>query len=99
MSIAQTLPRHAGSRGPRAPHLGLMPKVLLVFVPAFLVLTLLSTRMLVDYGRGQARDALAARVGALSGRVAIAVGAGRMFVANLGSLTITGFPVAPGGGA
>jgi PAS domain S-box-containing protein len=52
-----------------------MPKVLLVFVPAFLILTLLSTRMLLDYGRGQARDALAARVGALSGRVAIALGA------------------------
>ena len=52
-----------------------MPKVLLVFVPAFLLLTLLSTRLLLDYGRGQARDALAARVGTLSGRVALAVGA------------------------
>jgi PAS domain S-box-containing protein len=52
-----------------------MPKMLLVFVPAFLVLTLLSTRMLLDYGRGQARDAMAARIGALSGRVALAVGA------------------------
>ncbi len=52
-----------------------MPKVLLVFVPAFLVLTLLSTRILLDYGRGPARDALAARVGALSGRVALAIGA------------------------
>jgi PAS domain-containing protein len=51
-----------------------MPKMLLVFVPAFLVLTLLSTRMLLDYGRGQARDAMAARIGALSGRVALAVG-------------------------
>ncbi len=52
-----------------------MPKVLLVFVPAFLILTLISTRMLLDYGRGQARDALTARVGALSGRVALAIGA------------------------
>ena len=72
---AQTLPRQAGAPRGRVPHLGLMPKVLLVFVPAFLLLTLLSTRMLLDYGRGQARDALAARVGALSGRVALAVGA------------------------
>jgi signal transduction histidine kinase/CheY-like chemotaxis protein len=75
VSIAQTLPRQAGSPGRRTPHLGLMPKVLLVFVPAFLLLTLLSTRMLLDYGRGQARDALAARVGALSGRVGLALGA------------------------
>jgi len=51
-----------------------MPKVLLAFVPAFLLLSLLSTRLLLDFGRGQQRDALAARVGALSGRVALAIG-------------------------
>jgi PAS domain S-box-containing protein len=55
--------------------LGLMPKVLLVFVPVFLLLTLLCVRVLLDYGRGEQRDALAARLGALSGRVAIAIGA------------------------
>ncbi len=68
-------PRLTGTPRRRTPNLGLMPKVLLVFVPAFLLLTLLSTRMLLDYGRGQARDAMAARIGALSGRVALAVGA------------------------
>jgi len=51
-----------------------MPKVLLVFVPAFLLLTLLSTALLLEYGRAQARDALAARIGALTGRVALALG-------------------------
>ncbi len=69
------MPHRAGAPGRRIPNLGLMPKVLMVFVPAFLLLTLLSTRLLLDYGHGQARDALAARVGTLAGRVAIALGA------------------------
>lgn len=74
MSVAQSIPHHAGVPR-RAPRLGLMPKVLMVFVPAFLVLTLLSTRLLLEYGRDQARDAMAARVGALTGRVALTIGA------------------------
>ncbi len=74
MSATELLPRHGTAPRPRSLHLGLMPKVLLVFVPAFLLLSLLSTRLLLDYGRGQERDALAARLGALSGRVALAIG-------------------------
>ncbi len=76
MSLAHTVLGTAPAPPNRgAINLGLMPKVLMVFVPVFLVLTLLCTRVLLDFGRGGQHDALAARVGALSGRVAIAVGA------------------------
>ena len=75
MSLAHSVFGPAPAGPPRgAVNLGLMPKVLLVFVPVFLLLTLLCTRVLLDYGRGEQRDALAARIGALSGRVALAVG-------------------------
>ena len=47
MSVAESLPRHAGAPGRRHPNLGLMPKVLLVFVPAFLVLLVTTTVPLI----------------------------------------------------
>ena len=76
MSVAHSVSGPAmGPSGRWPTNLGLMPKVLMVFVPVFLLLTLLSTRVLLELGREAERDALAARIGALSGRVAIAVGA------------------------
>jgi PAS domain S-box-containing protein len=74
VNVANTIPVEAPSRRPRAPRLGLLAKVLLVFVPIFILLTVLSTRVLLDYGRNQQRDAVAARLGALAGRVALAIG-------------------------
>ena len=59
---------------PAARGLGLLAKVLLVFVPIFIVLTLLSTRLLLDYGREQERDVLTARLGTVAGKVALAMG-------------------------
>ncbi len=67
------MPRTGAEGGSPFRRLGLLPKVLLVFVPIFIVLTLISTRLLLGYGRDLERDALAARIGTLSGKVALAV--------------------------
>ncbi len=44
-------------------------------MPIFVVLTVISTRLLLDYGRDQERDALAARLGTLAGKVSLALSA------------------------
>lgn len=74
MSAADIAAAPLASAGARRSGIGLLAKVLIVFTPVFVLLTLLSTRILLDYGAGQERDALAARLGALSGRVALALG-------------------------
>ena len=74
MSISSSYAGPVPQPGSRRVRLGLLTKVLLVFAPIFVLLTILSTRILLDYGADQERDALAARVGTLAGRVALAVG-------------------------